>query len=693
MAKKNNSHEKHTQLAISKLESSGLTVEDAKKLQIQPLSGPATAKLHKSFKPLCSLCLTYLDPYGKPLSDWPASEPFFRLRYLESPADFSSLTEKKPLRYTQAPNTAPVAYYPSLVDWAPILKDVEQPLILTEGELKAAKACKEGFPTIGLGGVYNWRSFKIGLSWLPSLDFVSWTRRHVYICFDSDFRTNPMVCAALRELAEELHRKGSFVYLVSLPQLEGLEKVGLDDFLVHAGASAEKQLTQLLHEAEPLGLTSCLWDYNDRYVYVRNPGIIVAQESGQTIAASAFKEHLEATQNYQERQLKQDGSVSYKAVSAAAAWLRWPLRQEAATMTYSPGKPRFIVNGTNQYNLWPGWGVEPKKGDVEPFIQLIDHLFTGAEPGAKEWFLRWCAFPLQYPGVKMFSSALIYGVGHGTGKSLVGYSLGAIYGKNFTEIDQDDLHGAFNSWAEAKQFVMGDDIAGSDRRADQGILRKLITQKQLRVNKKFVPDYTVPDFINYYFTANYPDAFFLEDNDRRHFIQEVLVGPLPEEFYIEYSLWLDTGGAAAIFHYLLNLDLGDFNPAAPAFVTLAKKRMISDSQSDLGGWIRDMLANPDQQLRIGDVVLSQDLLTSKELLLCYDPEGKTRTTANGLGRELRRAGAHQVLGGKPVRLSDGSQARYYAVRNCDRWAGEKSMAAVAEYLDARLASGTKRKYK
>ncbi len=679
-------------LGTQKLDSSGLDMDDAEELGIDCLGAISTATLHTSFKSLCSLKINYFGPDGKPLTDWPGGEPFYRLRYLEVATDFAAQTEKKVLRYVQEPGTAPVAYFPRNQDWS-LLQDPSQPLILTEGELKAAKACKEGFPTIGLGGVYNWRSHKLGLTWLPSLENIVWLRRNVYICFDSDYRTNPMVCAALRSLADELHMRGAFVHLVCLPSLEDIDKVGLDDYLVAEGTNAHDRFLTLLHEAEPLGLTKPLWHLNDKYVYVKNPGLIVDQETSFKSSPSAFKEHLECAQMYQERKLTPDGNVSYKGVPAAAAWLKWPLRKEASKLTYSPGKEKFVDDGKSvMLNIWPGWGVDAIEGDVEPFLALIKHLFTNAEPEAADWFLRWCAYPLQYPGAKMFSSAVLHGIRHGTGKSLVGYTLGRIYGQNFTEINQMDLHNSFNEWAEGKQLVMGDDVTGSNKRQDGDFLKKLITQRELRVNVKFVPSYTVPDCINYLFTANHPDSFFLEDDDRRFFIHEVQVGPLPENFYVDYDLWLDTGGSGAVFNYLLNLDLGDFNPAAPAFKTTAKERMIANVQSDLGGWVRDLLAAPDQILRIGELVLDKDLFTSKELLNLYDPIGKTGTTANGLGRELSRAGVRQVCHGKPIKLHDGSQGRYYAVRNIDRWAAALPQEVVDHICKDEMKPKKKSKY-
>lgn len=669
-------------LGEAKLNTSGLTLNDAKQLGITCLGAITVSNLHPAFKPLCSLRLEYLDHHGNPLPDWPGAKPFYRLRYLENSTDFAAMTEKKQVRYVQEPNTAPVAYFPGNQNWTKLVDDTEQPIILTEGELKAAKACKEGFPTIGLGGVYNWRSHKLGLTWLPSLDPVQWVKRNVYICFDSDYTTNPMVCSALRELAEELHRRGAFVHLVSLPQLHGLEKVGLDDFLVHAGPSAVEMFRGLLAEAEPLGLTKPLWSLNDKYVYVQDPGLIVDQGTRFKASPSAFKEHLQAPLNYQERGLKADGSISFKAVSAAAAWLKWPLRTEVTKLTYQPGADRFVQEPKPMFNIWPGWGIEPVEDDVAPFLQLVKHIFGGSEPEAMQWFLRWCAHPLQHPGTKLFSSAVLHGIKHGTGKSLIGYTLGRIYGQNFTEISQMDLHNSFNEWAEGKQFVMGDDVTGSNKRADADFLKKLITQRELRVNGKYVPTYVVPDCINYFFTANHPDSFFLEDDDRRFFIHEVRVGPMDEEFYMNYDLWLDTGGSAAVFHYLLNLDLGDFNPAAPAFRTFAKERMIANVQSDLAGWVRQLMATPDHVLRVGEVPVTKDLFTSKELLQFYDPSGKTGTTANGLGRELARAGLHQICNGKPVRLIDGSQGRYYAVRNIDHWATKGTAQTAVQHLES-----------
>lgn len=663
------------ELFLDKLAESGLTEEDAEELGMSYVEADETASYGKNFIPCAALKIPYYDMAGLPTSDVHGCDDYFRVRYLGNYEKIYSEqngglpgSRKKPPKYMQKSNTLPMVYYPRIsdVDWLDISVDTSKPIIITEGELKAAKATKEGFPTIGLGGVSSWRAMKHGLDFLPSLELFNWARRYVYIVFDSDYKTNPNVCAELHKLAEHLDFIGAHVYIVSLTQIDEGEKnsgkVGLDDFLVANGNDA---FMQLLKIAEPLGFAKSLFNMNRQYAYVSDPGIIIDLKSRRKISPEAFKSHVASDIRYVSGTLMKDGTVRYQTVKAAPAWLDWSLRNKADSMGYMPGRDT-VVDGV--YNTWTGWGTTPEEGDIAPFKELLDHLFTDTEEGARKWFEQWLAYPLQNPGVKMFSSAVIHGVYHGTGKSLLGYTMGEIYSKNFTEISQNDLHASFNDWAEGKQFIMGDDVTGSDKRADADFLKKLITQKEMRVNLKYLPAYTVRDCINYFFTANHPDAFFVEDNDRRFFIHEVTVGPLGNEFYQRYDEWLKEGGARHVFHYLMTLDVSDFKPFAPAYMTEAKERMIETVRSDLGSWVRQLKLNADFILSNSMIKFpDRDLLTTQQILTMYDPERVGRVTANGIGRELSKAGFRQAHGGKLIKLSDGSLSRYYIVRNHEKW--------------------------
>jgi hypothetical protein len=267
----------------------------------------------------------------------------------------------------------------------------------------------------------------------------------------------------------------------------------------------------------------------------------------------------------------------------------------------------------------------------------------------------------------MFSSVVIHGVVQGTGKTLVGLTLGRIYGENYKEIKDDDLESTY--WAENKQFIMGDEISGRDNRQYANTLKRLITQRTVTINIKFIPQYDVPDCINYLFTSQHPDAFFIEDTDRRYFVNEVTADlPLPMSFYIEYDRWLWSDGPAHLFDWLLKRKIKDFNPAAPPPRTAAKERMTRNSKGELAAWVQDLREFPDQILRLGQMLHTRDLFTSAELMEMYKqnhPDAKVSSV--GLGRALANAGFPQVCDGQPIRGPDGRQGRFFAVRNVGKW--------------------------
>lgn len=154
----------------------------------------------------------------------------------------------KPVKYESPKGRGNEVYFPPGI--AAALDDPTAPLLLTEGEKKSLKATQEGFPCIGLVGIYGWKS-KGSAALPPALAAISWKGRKVYIAFDSDALTNDNVATACAWLAAVLKAQGADVKIVHLPPgPEGADgkpaKVGLDDFLVAHGAG---ELHRLLAEA------------------------------------------------------------------------------------------------------------------------------------------------------------------------------------------------------------------------------------------------------------------------------------------------------------------------------------------------------------------------------------------------------------------------------------------------------------
>ena len=669
-------------IAAQKLSESGIEIGHAVELG---MSCHKALELSKTFADVKALKIPYFDIDSSPTD-------FYRIRYLESPPGFA-IQMARPQRYAQLPDSVNWVYFPKLnsINWQVIAGDSTIPLLITEGELKAASACIQGYLTIGLGGVSVWQSSKKMIPLLPPMDRVNWKGRQVTIIFDSDAATNPQVAAAEVRLAEALTKQGAVVSIASLPS-DGTKKQGLDDFLV-----AEGNLERVIRDAKTTYLCSELTSLNEQYAFVIDQDVIINFETAQRHKRDSFVNGLLANHRLIEfRPNLKTGTNVRVEVSVASEWLKWPTRRAVRALTYEPGKPK--VTEASDYNLWRSWGAEPRAGTVKPWEELLAFLFDleGCEncetceqnkelcaerKANRLWFERWCAYPLQYPGTKLYSAAVIWGPETGTGKSLVGYTLGRIYGNNFAEIGNADLHAGFNEWTVGKQFIMGDEISGSDKRSEGDKLKQLITQLNLRINCKFLPSYEVRDCLNYYFTSNNPDAFFLSDQDRRFFIHRVPYERKPQAFYKSYMLWLNNGGAEFLFDYLLKLDLGEFDPAAAAPSTESKREMTDSAKSDVATFVSNLKHNIDDELlRFKELFYLKavpELALNKHLRLLYDPAEHSRVTANGLGRELSRAGFKTLA---PVDTKIFGKQRFCILRNPQKWLNAMP-DTVREHID------------
>lgn len=137
--------------------------------------------------------------------------------------------DRHSIRYFQHKNSRVHLYIPPSVE--KILKDPSVPLTITEGEKKSLKATQEGIPTIGLGGVWNFKEGgNDGL--IPDFDRIALNGRIVEITPDSDLSKNESIRLATYRLAGKLIERGAIVRIVRIPEAKDGTKMGLDDFLL-----------------------------------------------------------------------------------------------------------------------------------------------------------------------------------------------------------------------------------------------------------------------------------------------------------------------------------------------------------------------------------------------------------------------------------------------------------------------------
>lgn len=661
-----------TRLLTAKLASSGLK-DHARVLGLRAVQAPPGGG---KFPQLPGFTIPYWTVDGE------MDESFWRYRYLvDTRTTIDKITGQKPLRYVQAAGSPLRLYMPPLVKWNALPAEV--PIFVTEGELKAACACSMGLPTVGVGGVF---SIANGVEMLlPEFGQIGVAGRTVYIVYDSDARHNTNVILAENRLASRLLDAKAHPYIVRLPDTEAGGKQGLDDFLVSSGVEALQLLLAVTEEYSAAGALHAL---NEKFVFVHDPLCVVDTNTLNKMDPGKFHLYHYGNLKYMAIQVMPTGTVKKIARPTAKDWLDWGGRRECPRVTYQPGSPR--VTDAGDLNDWRGWGVEPVMGNTKPWHELMAYVFKDADEGSQEWFERWLAYPLQNPGAKLLSACVMWGVEQGTGKSLIGDTMGKIYGKDNTAvIDSTALENPRNEWAVNKQFVIGEEITGGDKRGVADRIKNLVTQPRIRVDIKYIKSYWLEDTLNYYFTSNHPDAFYLEGGDRRLFIHELNGPKMPLEWYQKFIHWRDhENGAAALFHYLLRIPMGDFSPAAPPPVTGAKRRMVAIGRSDLGEWVATLLTAPDAVLRHGEITCPYRLWSAEELKVMYDPDGHRKLTPNGMSRELARQGATRIADGESVVLTGGRVGTMWDIRG---GAALTKNAATALYAKERGADGVKRK--
>ena len=124
------------------------------------------------------------------------------------------------------------------------------PVVVTEGSVKALAIAQNGFPAIGLNGVYGAcaRDADDKIVLHPMLASFAWPKRSVLLAFDADITTKFEPRKALLRTFLLLAAQQADVYTITSWDLE--EGKGIDDFLGKSEKPAE-QLELLIKDRAP----------------------------------------------------------------------------------------------------------------------------------------------------------------------------------------------------------------------------------------------------------------------------------------------------------------------------------------------------------------------------------------------------------------------------------------------------------
>lgn len=283
---------------LDDLERSGLDARDAKHMELEVKTAAQTKALVGVSR------VSYVIPYK--------DTDFFRVRFLGK--GFAGKGD----RYRQPKNTPPHLYKTPGQPWDQYADDTDKELVVTEGEKKSYKACKEGIVTLGLGGIDSFAAKKHGYTLIPDYDTFAQEDRKIIIVPDApDFKVNPDVRRAVFAQTVQLLLRGVAVFVVELPA-NGDKKCGLDDYLVEQGAAEFKKLKRV-----PITRLDCIKNMKFPESDAGNAELFAFLHGGETCYIHQMKQWAIYNNDHWERDEK--SGILLKAKGAVR------LRQQAAT--------------------------------------------------------------------------------------------------------------------------------------------------------------------------------------------------------------------------------------------------------------------------------------------------------------------------------------------------------------------------
>lgn len=633
----------------------GISIEDIDKLGLKfELASAITGRKDNR----CAIIFPHQDLTGKTADWWSA-----RLVELEDRpkiiTSFSQLIAPKGKMFCP-PKEPPMGYLPPTLRWGEY--EPGDKIYIHESAIKAINGAKLATWSIGLNGVWGWRSEKHNIALIREIKEIPWKalRLQPVIVFDSNASDNAQVQGAISALAAKIFSIcGVRARHILLPKRPDGEHWGFDDFVVYHGR--EQALAYLNEEGAEVDigeLEMMKLKLNAEVCVVNSLGRIAEIETGTLMSRAVFTEVT-----YADYIIYNDED---KQVNVPKSWLTDERRTTVEAIVYAPGEPK-ITNGN--LNLWKGMGCEPQEGDVSKWLALLEN--NVPQPELRKWLIQWLAYPLQNLGKKMASCVLVFGPS-GTGKNVFFRPFSKIYGGNYVLVSNSELKTEFTSLYTAKQFVHADELVKARENAEtvQQRIKMIVTAEQLTVNMKGQPEYKIDNKIALVLTSNYSDCLRLDADDRRAAVMEwkpTVSHKNEEAYWTDLVTWMDGEGASAIYDYLLRVDLDGFNPMGWAPDSEAKEEVKEAGVTSLEAWARRLALNPDNELP--ELSQGKALYSGRELAsLYYDNRAAdeiSKRMVDDVAYAVRAAGLQKANGGKPIRTSDGRTDRYYIVRRKD----------------------------
>jgi hypothetical protein len=278
-------------------------------------------------------------------------------------------------------------------------------------------------------------------------------------------------------------------------------------------------------------------------------------------------------------------------IAVSRLWFKWKDRRQymGAGVVFQPGGPPEIKD--DMLNLWRGFGIKPMPGS---WSLLRDHIFKEVCSRRQEYFeylIQWMAYAVQHPDRPMGVAVAFLGA-QGAGKGIVARTFGKFFGKHFAHIaNGDQLTGRFNASIGMSCVVFLDEALWAGDKKGEGVLKALITEPSLQLEAKFRDPIRVENRLRIVVASNNDWAIPAGIGDRRWFVLNVAdtySGIAHQNYWDAVYNEIDRGGAAAMLHDLLSMDVSAFNVRAVPHTAAKALQQVHSLQGSMA-WLHDVL--------------------------------------------------------------------------------------------------------
>jgi len=215
---------------------------------------------------------------------------------------------------------------------------------------------------------------------------------------------------------------------------------------------------------------------------------------------------------------------------------------EVSTINYRPDLKtgrHTTVDGAKFFNTYcpRRWEPYKKAPDVSLWLDFLTRLFPNPEELRE--IMRYAATLIAKPEIKMAYGLLLISEMQGVGKTTLADILAMILGpSNISYVEEHDITGRFNDWAE-KRLIICEEIYAGHSAAAYNRLKSVATNKTVRIEKKNLQRYEIDNFGHVIACSNSIKALKLDNTDRRWMVPEVTEHKQSSEYWTGLHSWLD----------------------------------------------------------------------------------------------------------------------------------------------------------